>query len=528
MENDKTNQLGGLITRGRHTSASYLRHPIITYRGNPFIEALPPIKTDVEAAEALGRYPSHDPAERQMPTHLRLHRIQNASQSFVPLPVHLDVHQRFSRMICAGYQHRNPVAVGHWKRINKSCESLAKSTSIARNSAQSVPLGFTIFGFPGVGKSTSVEAVLSLYPQVVYHSNYGRRDFHVAQIVWLKLECPFDGSAKGLCLSFFQAIDQLLGTTYERNYGSGRRTTDELLLNMARVAAIHGLGVLVIDEINRLSGCKGDGAIRLLSFFVQLTNSIGVPVVLVGTYKAKRVLTGEFHQIRRGTGQGDLVWDRMEEGEWIEATRRNKLQSRNPGAWQFFIESIWIYQYTRVACPLTKDLAHVLYEETQGITDFAVKVYMLAQIRAITTARKPSDEVITADIIRSVARDSLKLAQPVLTALRTGNSEYLQTVPDINPLVMDDFIQAAQTALTNNKTPGNEKPTPYGKSGATKKSTNRKTKARRSKKPNTYDDADLRAASSNAQSSNESVYEELRKAGHIGGIAESSGNEGAA
>lgn len=278
---------------------------------------------------------------------------------------------------------------------------------------------------------------------MIYHSTYGRRDFHATQIVWLKLECPFDGSPKGLCLNFFQSVDQLLGTTYERNYGARSRTTDELLLNMARVAGLHGLGVLVIDEINRLSGCKGDGALKLLSFFVQLTNTIGVPVVLVGTYKAKRVLSGEFHQIRRGTGQGDLVWDRMEESVWVETGRGKKARSQSPGVWQLLIESIWRYQYTRVETHLTKELAHVLYEETQGITDFAVKVYMLAQIRAITTARTASEEVITTDIIRSVARDSLKQAQPVLQALRTGNTEQLLKVPDINPLVIDDFLQSA-------------------------------------------------------------------------------------
>jgi len=54
---------------------------------------------------------------------------------------------------------------------------------------------------------------------------------------------------------------------------------------MARVAAIHGVGVLVIDEINRLSGSSSGGAASMLSFFVQLTNSLGIPVVLVGTYK---------------------------------------------------------------------------------------------------------------------------------------------------------------------------------------------------------------------------------------------------
>lgn len=351
--------------------------------------------TEDEVIEALGRYPAYDKKERQLPSHLRLHAIQNGLQCFEPLPVHIDLEQRFSRMIRTGYQTRNPIGASFWRDLDHNCKNLNVSTTVVQNSAHSTALGFTIIGFPGVGKSTSVEAILSLYPQVIHHSRYRDRDFNVSQIAWLKLECPHDGSVKGLCLNFFQRVDELLSTNYTQNYGGGRRTTDELLPHMARLSAIHGLGVLVIDEINRLSGNKSGGTPKMLSFFVQLTNSIGVPVVLVGTFKAKSVLSGEFHQIRRGTGQGDLVWDRMDEGEWVEPPKKKVTSNqKKPGVWQLLLESLWTYQYVRVHCPLTKALSHVMYEETQGITDFASKIYMLAQIRAIVTANAPYEEVL--------------------------------------------------------------------------------------------------------------------------------------
>jgi hypothetical protein len=175
-------------------------------------------------------------------------------------------------------------------------------------------------------------------------------------------------------LNFFQAVDNILETSYERNYATGRRT-DELLLKMARVAANHGLGVLVIDEIQRLSYAKSGGAEKMLNFFVQLSNTIGIPVVLVGTFKAREILSGAVHQIRRGAGQGDMVWDRMPEGKWVADSYGS------PGVWQLFLESLWRYQYTRTPCPLTAELAHALYQETQGITDFAAKGFMLAQAR---------------------------------------------------------------------------------------------------------------------------------------------------
>jgi hypothetical protein len=295
---------------------------------------------------------------------------------------------------------------------------------LPQNSLRSTATGFTIIGISGVGKTTAVESILSLYPQVIVHSHYRDRDFTLMQIVWLKLDCPFDGSIKGLCLNFFQAVDDLLGTNYSKNYGRGRFTVDQLIPYIARVASLHCIGVLVIDEIQHLNEAKSGGSKKMLNFFVQLVNTIGIPVVLVGTYKAMSVLSGEFRQTRRGSGQGDLVWDRMEQDD----------------VWELFVESLWRCQYVRKACPLKPELSHALYDVTQGITDFAVKVYMLAQVRAIATGK----EVVTESIIRSVAKDSLRLAQPILSALKTGDIRFLQSVEDVHPIDITSFLKEAQ------------------------------------------------------------------------------------
>ena len=89
----------------------------------------------------------------------------------------------------------------------------------------------------------------------------------------------------------------------------------------------------------------------------------------------------------------------------------------------------------RIPSPLTDKLSEAVYDVTQGITDFAVKVYILAQIRAIVTDL----ERVTPAIIRSVAADSLRLATPVLEALRRRDCLALQTVEDIY-LDLDSLI----------------------------------------------------------------------------------------
>jgi AAA domain len=416
--------------RGRVVQAVYREPETADYAGNPLIEALPPVLTAQQAMQGLAYYPPYDEAQRQAPDHLRYHLIQNGLRFFAPLDIHLDLERRFSCLLRIGYTERNPLARDFWPAVNERVAALSQygESSIARQTQWPLSAaGFNLVGISGVGKSFSVERVLSLYPQVIHHSRYRGRPFTHSQITWVKLDCPFDANTKGVCIEFFRAIDDLLGTNYHPNYSGRRRMLDEMLSEMARVAANHCLGVLVIDEIQRLSQAKSGGAARMLNFFVQLVNTIGVPVVMIGTYQALAILSGEFSQMRRGTGQGDLIWERMAQDE----------------QWQLFVESLWHFQYTRQRRTLADDptLSAVLYDEAQGITDFAVKIYLFAQERAIESGQ----EVVTEAVLRSAARDKLRLPQPVLAALRRGDQRALANYEDVYPALLHPVSLAGAT-----------------------------------------------------------------------------------
>jgi hypothetical protein len=441
MKHDAVADTPLTISRGNIVQAVYREPEVPDHACNPLEEALPPMLTTDQLILRLQHFPAFDETARNASDEVRYLLIQNSMRFFVPLDMHIDLYRRFSNVIRIGYAGRNPVARIRKSRPNHRLESFDQySSQCSSNTAQfmSTAAGFNIAGISGVGKSFSIDRILKLFPQVIHHSNYDDKPFTQTQILWLKLDCPFDGNPRGLCISFFKTVDALLGTNYRRTHAKTRRIQTELLSDMATVAANHYIGVLVIDEIQRLSLARSGGADLLLNFFVQLVNDMGVPVVLVGTYRALTVLSGQFSQLRRGTGQGDLIWDRMQKD----------------GQWELFVKSLFRARYTRkafsdddIADPPSTDrikkpptqpqrLSDVLYEESQGITDLAVKIYMFAQERAIDTGK----EIVTASIIRSVVRDKFAMLREVLTAMKYNDQRALARWDDVYPHALKEYL----------------------------------------------------------------------------------------
>lgn len=105
---------------------------------------------------------------------------------FQPLAIHLDLESRISRVIRQGYVARNVL-----------------DKSFVSNNYRSTAGSFTLLGVSGMGgKTTVVNRILSMYPQVIVHSKYKDIPLSRYQVVYLRLECSYDGRIKGLCLSF--------------------------------------------------------------------------------------------------------------------------------------------------------------------------------------------------------------------------------------------------------------------------------------------------------------------------------------
>jgi hypothetical protein len=361
-----------------------------------------------------------------------MHAIYQLNNLIQPLPVHLDIFNRFSVMIRDGYKGRNPKDIDYKINFNKGFKEIFSSDDKEMEEGRklkSSASGFAVIGPSGIGKSTSIEKTLLSYPQVIKHNcieGFG----YLEQVVWLKLDCPTDGSLKSLCIDFFHSMDKILGTDYEKTNVNSRSTVDTLMPDMAHIASLHGLGVLVIDEIQNLNLAKSGGEKKALNFFTRLVNIIGLPVVMVGTFEALYLFENKFAQSRRACGMGDMILDRIV----------------NKREWDLLLNSIWDYQWLKKYTHITEKLKDKFYEESQGIVDIVIKLFMHTQWKAIAC----SEEEITETLITKAANENLKLIRPYINALKTGDPEKLKKYKDLKAewLSLNDYILTSENQIT--------------------------------------------------------------------------------
>ncbi len=303
--------------------------------------------------------------------HVTLENAAADTRFFVPMSKHVSLEQDLSAMIRGGYLGRNPVVAGYLARLHRWVEAVRRGQPDPMMTFRATAGSGAIVSVSGGGKSYSVERVLTLTPQFIQHGEYRGRPFTHRQLVWVKLECPANGSLHSLCQAFFAYVNALCDTPYEERYADPRRSAEQMMPDMARVAGLHSLGLLVIDEIQNLSEAASGGARVMLKFFTELINKLGVPILLVGTPASRKILDKRFRSARRSCGG-------HASGMW----RPMRADSKD---WERFLKRLWAYEYVRHHTDLTPSLSRTMHAETQGITDFVVKLYVVAQIRAMTT-----------------------------------------------------------------------------------------------------------------------------------------------
>lgn len=396
--------------------AVYRDSPLLDYQGNLLIEALPPVLTEKEAMHAVMHFPpAVTDEERKLDRSLRLHGVDRLRSVVHPLFIHLDLESDFSALIRGGYVGRNPLSPDTVRHLHSLSTNKRLTTSF-KSSATT----FSLTGLSGVGKSTALDSVLKIYPQTIIHRQYKGIAFVQTQITWLKFDCPFDGSLGGLCRAFFSAVDKAIGKERYAN-SLGRMSIPSMIQLMEQVASTYYLGALIIDEVQNLRSAKSGGKDNMLNFFVNLINVIGIPVVFVGNNSMVGLFSDVMRNARRSSGYGLVEFQRFERGD----------------LWTMFVTRLWeSYNWCQKDNPLTEDILDTLFDLSQGITDFAIKLLVLGQREAIQSR----EEIVTPSLLRRVSNSRMKILAPALAALRSGDPRQKSRFDDLLP--MKDQIDA--------------------------------------------------------------------------------------
>lgn len=353
------------------------------YRGNPLIEALPPLMSREDVLMASSNFPEINGSERELSIDVREQYIDRIDAFRCPQGVYYDCYKAIIRLLRTGYTNRNPldsrtVRFLHYSKDDSLGEALGDGFHRPRAGT------FSITGISGVGKSTMLEQVLSHFPQVIDHDFYQGHDLSpLRQIVWLKVNCPPNSKARDLTEILLAVIDDALGL--ERTPPPSRNGT--LLRLIAQKIKSAFIGVLVIDEMQRLTRTNGDE--QLINFLHDIVDTLGVPLVFCGNPEFEEKMRQRLRFARRAETAGFI--------------RLNPLAYQTSD-WQSFIQYLWRYQWTNIFTPLNDELNIKMHRLSKGNLAIAQRLFVTAQLKVIGTG----NEVITSAL--------LSLSESVLTS----------------------------------------------------------------------------------------------------------------
>jgi GTPase SAR1 family protein len=363
----------------RYEKATYHEAILPEHKGNPLIEALPP-KIGVEALlEAFSNYPNLDVQIKKHPDPLvRDEYTSRLKELRQPLPIYYECFRAIERALKNGYSSKNPLSPTTAQFLHYPVD---ERPDIAPHTGFFEPKGdgLTLVGESGVGKTSMLEQLLNYFTPVIKHDSYqGKKMELTDQVVWIKVDCPHNSSVRDLCEEILASMDLTLGL--EKTIPA--TTIGKLIRQIEQIIKSRFLGIIVIDEMQRLVFKRTGGENNLLNFIHSLMNKLGVPIFFCANPPFNETLARTFKAARRAESGGYFTME---------------LLDRKSDAWDAFISELWDIQWTSVYNELTDELNNKIYELSVGNLDLAHRIYRDAQRLVIGTG----DERITVAVLEN-------------------------------------------------------------------------------------------------------------------------------
>ncbi len=424
------------MSRMEIVSAQYVETGVQRFKGNPFIETLPPLeKTKREFLTALSHYPPKpSAATRRAGEITRIMELSTLGDIVYPFPEYQKTGIALATIIRDSYVARNPLMTLDRQRRHALATEGADGLPFPANWKSSAK-GHLMMAVSGMGKTTFALAFLLRYPQVIQHTSYKDQSLKCVQVVYLVLRVPHDATLKSLCIQFFEEIDRILGSDYARQARSRRHIAPMVQL-MNQVATAVSLGFLVVDELQNLRSATSDNAEHMLNLFSEIIEKLGISLLILATPAVQVVIEKSVRNARKLASYGETV---------LRPMAKDDLQ------WEDFCETYWDYSFVKKKAPLDKATRDAWHTASAGNTAFAALAFLLAQRNEIG-----GREVIDAAAFQRTAATDMAFLQPAISALRSRNPIKLRAFDDLlfSPKYRDlRKLLGAQEKLPKDTTP---------------------------------------------------------------------------
>lgn len=344
---------------GKPVGAIYVKSPVESDNGNPFIEALPKPRLDDEIDRdyefGIKGYNTSPKNEFQALTEMQLLReIRFKLPFFKSLEI----------------EHYNCLVNSYRAREFMANEEYCK---VIGNTYGAASVGYNLLGYSGSGKSSALKILLSRYPQVINHHFKVIGDFK--QITYIYVSTSPNDNFRVLFDSMAKAIDNALGFTepfyeqlmYKRKSLGGKAAYIETLIEK------FSIGMILNDEIQLMSfNSTKENSFTTLA---KLANDCKVCVSLIGLPEAmEKMFKKEWTARRVGT------------------TINSSAYCDNYPYFNLIFTKLTKYNWLKHPLIITDDGLKAIFDYTNGAIAHIVSFYMRLQLDYLD-----SDKQVTLD-----------------------------------------------------------------------------------------------------------------------------------
>ncbi|MCP3930835.1 MAG: ATP-binding protein [Bacteroidetes bacterium] len=363
--------------------AIYSPSPIEEYKGNPLIEALPPIENDETVWSKLTNLISISDDDRLKPPEQRVHIVDRIKDMVVPLPEYLQVYRSIEVNIMRAYCKRNPFSpttMHYLHFLNNDDTPVLPLTGAFQGEGSAM----TIEGESGVGKSHMIKAILRTFGQCIQHEEYSGRSLELLQIVWLYVQCPDDESLVSLCKKILFEVDVLTHEDLHDIAVRQRHTKADLKITFQKKTRSNFIGCIVIEDASNLHLPRNGNGNPLMVFLLNFIVESGIPVIFIGNPEMSEVFTQSLKVARRSEKGGYIYMGPMDKK-----------------VWDGYAKILWRNQATNVWTPFSNKLGETLKDLSRSVPDLASRTFIEAQKIVIGS---PDERITEASLIEGQRR----------------------------------------------------------------------------------------------------------------------------